>query len=147
MLAGLGDQLGFLSGVAALEINSEVVFFVLLPTLIFQSAFHLDARALRENLAPTLTLAVPGLLISTFVIGGQVIAASIWITACIRIIGTGIGVRFRDVSLIIRSAVIRIVWPWRWRLAVNWSIIRPIGRRSCWPVGRFIGWRIGWSVG
>lgn len=79
VLGALGSRLGFLSGIAALHVNPEVVFFVLLPTLIFQSAFHLDARALRENLAPTLTLAVPGLLISTAVIGGIMFTAAPWV--------------------------------------------------------------------
>ena len=79
VLGALGSRLGFLSGMAALHVNPEVVFFVLLPTLIFQSAFHLDARALRENLAPTLTLAVPGLLISTAVIGGIMFNAAPWV--------------------------------------------------------------------
>ena len=79
VLGALGSRLGFLSGMAALHVNPEVVFFVLLPTLIFQSAFHLDARALRENLAPTLTLAVPGLLISTAVIGGIMFTAAPWV--------------------------------------------------------------------
>jgi CPA1 family monovalent cation:H+ antiporter len=55
--------------VAHLEISPEVVLFVFLPTLIFESAFNLDTRDLRENLVPVLTLAVPGLLLSTFVIG------------------------------------------------------------------------------
>jgi CPA1 family monovalent cation:H+ antiporter len=79
VLGALGERFGFLSGIASLEVNPEVVFFVLLPTLIFQSAFHLDARALRENLAPTLTLAVPGLLISTAVIGGLMFKAGPWV--------------------------------------------------------------------
>ena len=70
LLAALADRIGFLAPIGALEVTPDAVFFVFLPTLIFQSAFHLDARALRENLAPTLTLAVPGLLISTAVIGG-----------------------------------------------------------------------------
>ena len=69
-LAWLAERLAWLGPVATLEVTPEAVFFVFLPTLIFQSAFHLDARALRENLAPTLTLAVPGLIISTAVIGG-----------------------------------------------------------------------------
>ena len=68
-LGAMADRIGFLSPIAGLEVTPEAVFFVFLPTLIFQSAFHLDARALRENLAPTLTLAVPGLLISTALIG------------------------------------------------------------------------------
>ena len=51
--------------IANLRISSDVAFFVLLPTLIFEAAFNLDARALRENLTGVLTLAVPGLILST----------------------------------------------------------------------------------
>lgn len=69
LLAWGADRLAFLAPLAGVQVTPDVVLFVLLPTLIFQSAFHLDARALRENLAPTLTLAVPGLLLSTGVIG------------------------------------------------------------------------------
>ncbi|MGR8918522.1 MAG: cation:proton antiporter [Gammaproteobacteria bacterium] len=54
------------------HIGPEVILFVFLPSLIFESAFHLDWRELRENLAPVLTLAVPGLLISTAVVGSLV---------------------------------------------------------------------------
>jgi len=78
-IGALADNVGFLSGIAALNVTPEAVFFVFLPTLIFQSAFHLDARALRENLAPTLTLAVPGLLISTALIGGIMHVAAPWV--------------------------------------------------------------------
>ena len=65
----LADRLPILAPVGNLAVTPGVVFFVFLPTLVFQSAFSLDARALRENLAPTLTLAIPGLLLSTAAIG------------------------------------------------------------------------------
>lgn len=79
LLAWLGDHVGFLAPLADLSVNPEVVFFVFLPALVFQSAFHLDARALRENLTPTLMLAVPGLLISTAVIGAVMHTAAPWV--------------------------------------------------------------------
>jgi CPA1 family monovalent cation:H+ antiporter len=52
----------------AVEISPDLILFVFLPTLIFESAFNMDLRTLRENLAPVLILAVPGLLLSTFLI-------------------------------------------------------------------------------
>src|SRR5262249_1671137 len=52
-----------------LEISSALIFYVFLPTLIFESAFNLDARQLRENLGAVLILAGPGLLLSTLLIG------------------------------------------------------------------------------
>lgn len=51
------------------ELSPEVILFVFLPTLIFESAFNLDARQLRRNMTPVLTMAIPGLLLSTTVIG------------------------------------------------------------------------------
>jgi len=52
-----------------LEISSSLIFYVFLPTLIFESAFNLDAQQLRENLGSVLVLAGPGLLLSTMIIG------------------------------------------------------------------------------
>ncbi len=52
-----------------LEISADLILYVFLPTLVFESAFHLDWRALRQNLVPVLTLAVPGLLLSAAIIG------------------------------------------------------------------------------
>jgi Na+:H+ antiporter len=63
----------FLEPILRLEMPPEVAFLVLLPALIFESAFNLDARALRENLTPVLTLAIPGLLVSTVLIGGVLV--------------------------------------------------------------------------
>jgi CPA1 family monovalent cation:H+ antiporter len=54
------------------HISPDVILFVFLPTLIFESSLHLDARQLRRNLLPVLTLAVPGLLISTAIIGAMI---------------------------------------------------------------------------
>ena len=62
--------------IANLRISSDVAFFVLLPTLIFEAAFNLDARALRENLTGVLTLAVPGLILSTGLIAGVMVLAT-----------------------------------------------------------------------
>ncbi|MCH7857202.1 MAG: cation:proton antiporter [Gemmatimonadetes bacterium] len=62
--------------IANLRISSDVVFFVLLPTLIFEAAFKLDARTLRENLAGVLLLAVPGLILSTGLIAGMLVLAT-----------------------------------------------------------------------
>ena len=58
------------------RVSPEVILFVFLPTLVFESAFHLDGRSLRRNLGPILTLAVPGLILSTAIIGLIVGAAT-----------------------------------------------------------------------
>jgi CPA1 family monovalent cation:H+ antiporter len=59
----------YLPALHSLEISSSLIFYVFLPTLIFEAAFNLDARQLRENLGSVLVLAIPGLLVSTLVIG------------------------------------------------------------------------------
>lgn len=79
LLAVGADRWAILEPLAAWEVTPEAVFFVFLPTLIFQSAFHLDAKSLRANLAPTLLLAVPGLLISTGFIGAVMHVAGPWV--------------------------------------------------------------------
>ncbi|GAB3285609.1 cation:proton antiporter [Parahaliea aestuarii] len=63
---------GFLAPLVEFQISPDVILFVFLPTLIFESSLHLEARELRRNLLPVLTLAVPGLLISTLIIGSLV---------------------------------------------------------------------------
>ena len=43
----------------------DLVFFLFLPALIFESAFSLNARLLLRNLVPILLLALPLLLVAT----------------------------------------------------------------------------------
>mgnify|MGYP000559909797 CR=1 FL=1 len=62
----LGD---FLHALQALDITSEVVFFVFLPALIFESALNINVRHLIADIGPILLLAILGLLISTVVVG------------------------------------------------------------------------------
>jgi len=59
----------FLSALNALDITSEVVFFVFLPALIFESALNINVRHLMDDIGPILLLAVIGLLISTMLVG------------------------------------------------------------------------------
>lgn len=51
------------------RLTPEIVLYVLLPVLLFESAFNLDARQLIKNLLPIAGLAVPALLVSTAVVG------------------------------------------------------------------------------
>jgi CPA1 family monovalent cation:H+ antiporter len=52
-----------------LSLSPNIIFYVCLPILIFESAYHLQSTYLRRNIFAVLSLAIPGLLISTFVIG------------------------------------------------------------------------------
>jgi CPA1 family monovalent cation:H+ antiporter len=54
------------------ELTPDMVLYVLLPVLIFESAFNLDVRSLLRNLAPIMVLAVPAVLISTAIVGALV---------------------------------------------------------------------------
>lgn len=54
-----------------LEATPELILAIFVPPLLFEAAFHLDLRQLRENLGPILILAVPGVLLSTMLVGGM----------------------------------------------------------------------------
>ncbi len=51
------------------EITSDLVFFVFLPALVFESALSIDVRRLMEDIAPILFLAIIGLIVSTAFVG------------------------------------------------------------------------------
>jgi CPA1 family monovalent cation:H+ antiporter len=59
-----------------LHLSPELVVFVLLPALVFESGLNLDTRQLLKNLAPIVTLAVPALLLSSALVGG-----GLWLVA------------------------------------------------------------------
>ncbi len=58
--------MGHDTGIRA-ELFSNIVFYGLLPVLIFESAFHIDADALLDELRSVLLLSIPVLVLSTFV--------------------------------------------------------------------------------
>lgn len=68
-VSSFGDHVPGLHVLSEFHMTPELVLFVFIPTLIFESAFNLDARQVSNNIWPILTLAVPGLLISTGIIG------------------------------------------------------------------------------
>jgi monovalent cation:H+ antiporter, CPA1 family len=63
VVAGL--VLGGLHWFPAPHLTKSLLFSLLLPGLIFEAAFHIDAREFRANLITILTLAVPGVIAST----------------------------------------------------------------------------------
>ena len=62
------EHLPVLGVLADFHLTPELVLFVFIPTLIFESAFNLDARQVSRNIWPILVLAIPGLLLSTLII-------------------------------------------------------------------------------
>lgn len=51
------------------QLSPDLVFFIFLPSLIFESGFNLDARQLVKDFAPVLVLAIPALVFSTAFVG------------------------------------------------------------------------------
>ncbi|RRQ20785.1 cation:proton antiporter [Thiohalobacter thiocyanaticus] len=62
-------QTGFDTGIRAHNFK-PLVFYIILPVLIFQAAWHIRPRVLQRVLVPAVILAVPGVLISCFVMAG-----------------------------------------------------------------------------
>ncbi|MFZ6027497.1 MAG: Na+/H+ antiporter [Chloroflexota bacterium] len=54
------------------ELTPELILALFVPPLVFEAAFHLSFNELRRNLAPILLFAVPGVLLTTFIVGGIV---------------------------------------------------------------------------
>lgn len=71
-LGALSNRVEGLAFLHDVTLSPEVIFFVFLPTLIFESAFSLDSHLLSKNIIPVIVLAAPGLLLSTAFIGGLV---------------------------------------------------------------------------
>lgn len=65
----VGQSLGYIhfdTGIRAHNLR-EIVFFIILPVLIFEAAWHLKPQLLRRWLIPVIVLATLGVLISCFV--------------------------------------------------------------------------------
>jgi len=50
----------------------ELIFFVFLPPLLFQGAFHTELNRLLKHIWPIVCFAVPGVIVSTVVVGSMV---------------------------------------------------------------------------
>ena len=58
-----------LRGQVDIDVPPELFLALLVPPLVFEAAFHLSARDLRNDIAPILALAIPGVLITTGLVG------------------------------------------------------------------------------
>jgi CPA1 family monovalent cation:H+ antiporter len=72
LLGGLADWFLALEVFNTFNLSHDLILFVFVPPLIFESALNLDGRLLLRNLVPVLVLAGPGLLISTLIVGAIV---------------------------------------------------------------------------
>ncbi len=48
-----------------IELTPEIILALFVPPLVFEAAFHVEFRRLREALLPILVLAIPGVLLTT----------------------------------------------------------------------------------
>lgn len=81
---GLGIVGDFRDAVSSFGLTSEIVFFVFLPALVFESALSIDVRRLLADIWPILLLAIVGLLISAFLVGGALwLVASVPFVVCL----------------------------------------------------------------
>ncbi len=68
-LAALSNIWQPLEPLQQFHLTPDLVLFIFLPALIFESALNMNARQLIKDIAPVLMLAVPALLFSTFAVG------------------------------------------------------------------------------
>ncbi|MEL7009488.1 MAG: sodium:proton antiporter, partial [Cyanobacteria bacterium J06588_4] len=76
ILSSLASNFEVLEIVNTFKLSEELILFIFVPPLIFESALNMDSRLLLRNLTPVLVLAIPGLLISTAIVG----TALAWLT-------------------------------------------------------------------
>ncbi|MFQ5593684.1 MAG: Na+/H+ antiporter [Anaerolineae bacterium] len=74
VLAGLGLTL---QTRLHLELTPNLVLAIFLPPLVFEAAFHLQFRNLQEDISSILALAVPGMALSTALVGGLLFVARV----------------------------------------------------------------------
>jgi len=68
----VGLVLGIFSQLPSMIITPELILALLVPPLVFEAAFHLDFNDLRRDLVLIIVLAVPGVVITTLLVGGVV---------------------------------------------------------------------------
>lgn len=68
----VGAALAILFQPFHIEVEPDLILGIFVPPLIFEAAFHLPVSELRRNLLPILALAIVGVLLTTFLVGGIV---------------------------------------------------------------------------
>jgi len=81
LLSNLAERWPELQPLKDFELSPEVMLFIFLPALIFESGFALDARQLTRDLPAVLILAIPAMLMSTFIVG-----LGVWLTLDTKLI-------------------------------------------------------------
>ncbi|GAB3513922.1 cation:proton antiporter [Emticicia fontis] len=65
LLVSAGIGIGFIPGVPTIILNPEIVFLIFLPPLLFDAAFNISYKDLKNNLATIGTLAIPLVFLTT----------------------------------------------------------------------------------
>lgn len=68
----VGFALTFLGSIPALNVTPELIMALLVPPLVYEAAFQLNSSDLRQELRLVLRLAIPGVIITTALVGGLV---------------------------------------------------------------------------
>jgi CPA1 family monovalent cation:H+ antiporter len=55
------------------ELTPELILALFVPPLVFEAAFHLNIRELLRNVPAILLMAIPGVILTTFIIGGLLV--------------------------------------------------------------------------
>ncbi len=79
LILGLLSQFPAFHFFSEFHLTPELLFFLLLPTLIFESAYNINIRRMVEDTWIILILSVVGLLVSTLVIGAALYYALLWL--------------------------------------------------------------------
>ena len=70
VLVGLG--LTLIDGIPVISVSPELILALLVPPLVFEAAYHIDFNDMRRDLKLILVLAIPGVVLTTFLVGGVV---------------------------------------------------------------------------
>lgn len=65
----VGVAVSFLPIELEVHLSKDLVFLIVLPPLLFLGALHMELESLKRNLVPIATLAFPGLIVATFLVG------------------------------------------------------------------------------
>ncbi len=65
LLVSAGIAFGFIPGMPAIVLNPEIVFLIFLPPLLYDAAFNISFKQLRNNIATITTLAIPLVFLTT----------------------------------------------------------------------------------
>jgi CPA1 family monovalent cation:H+ antiporter len=68
-LVAVGSLIGFLELLPEITLTKEIVFYLVLPPLLFEGALNTELQHFRENLKPIGLLSTAGVLISVLVVG------------------------------------------------------------------------------